>query len=285
MGTEGQTCSRTTEGTIEGYREHAARHRDHGTAVSITQSLEPHPGSSMSRFVMTALIDPRRVSHMIHRMLLQQQTALEKFGSPPDISTQSIINMTISNHSSPPSLLPIVQAQLSDIKPSRKQSTQVLSKPTKLLPWTVQVDLPGFVAQVAALPKGKGKTYQAAIHLSLLGKMFLLELNISCPSFSFDRMLHVRNIVPADSPMTLACKTGDFDCARRLLASGAAQGSDITLAGWPMLDVGAFSLCMKCPMLMTWSSTLSRAGLPGSSACSSNTERIPTWLTGNITCE
>ncbi|KAL8895927.1 MAG: hypothetical protein Q9207_007950 [Kuettlingeria erythrocarpa] len=72
---------------------------------------------------MTVLIDARRVSHMIHRMLLQQQSALDKFSRPPDICTQNIINMAVSNHSSPQSLPSVVHAQLSDIKSSTKRST------------------------------------------------------------------------------------------------------------------------------------------------------------------
>jgi hypothetical protein len=42
--------------------------------------------------------------------------------------------------------------------------------------------------------------------------------------------------------MTVACKTGDFDSARILLASGLAHVSDVTPGGWPMLDVRAISL-------------------------------------------
>ena len=65
---------------------------------------------------------------------------------------------------------------------------------------------------------------------------------MSHPDFSFDRMLHVRNIVPNDSAMTVACRTGDFDGARKLVSSGAAYDNGTTLAAWPMLDVSMSSL-------------------------------------------
>ena len=50
-------------------------------------------------------------------------------------------------------------------------------------------------------------------------------------------MLHVRNIVPTDSAMVVACLTGDFNGALELLTRGSAHGSDITPGGWPLLDV------------------------------------------------
>ena len=118
-----------------------------------------------------------------------------------------------------------------------RQSTHVISKPTKQLPWMIRLDLWGFSAQLVALPKDKGKNYQAAVRASFLGKMYTIQIQLSCPDFSFDRMLHVRNVVPNDSAMSVACRTGDFDSARKLLTSGAAHGSDITVGGWPVLDV------------------------------------------------
>ena len=239
------------------------------------------PGTS--RFAMTMLTDPRRVSHAIHEILRQQQSTFDRIQSG-EIATNNILNMAFINQSSPHSLPSVVQAQPSQIKPMPKQSTQVISKPTKLLPWTVRFDRWGFSAQVVVLPKDKGKSYQAAVHISLLGKMYMVQLQMSCPDFSFDRMLHVRNIVPTDSAMTVACRTGDFDSARRLLASGAAHGSDITLAGWPMLDVSV-NFCIKICIADDTGSMLLRADLPGSSACSSNMELIQTWPTASTICE
>ena len=240
------------------------------------------PGTS--HFAMTALTDPRRVSHTIYGILRQQQSILDGLQSG-EISTNNLLNMAAINQSSPQSFPSVVQARLSEIKPMPKQSTQVISKPTKLLPWTFRFDQRGFSARVVALPKNKGKSYQAAVHVSLFGKMYAVQLQLSCPHFSFDRMLHVRNIVPTDSAMAVACRTGDFDNARKLLSSGAAHGSDITLAGWPMLDVSAKSLRIKICNAYDTGSMLLRAGLPGSSACSLNMELIRTWRTGSIACE
>ena len=233
---------------------------------------------------MTMLIDPRRVSHAIYEILRQQQSTFDKIRSG-EISTNNVFNMAVINSSNPHSLPSVVQAQLSEIKPTSKQSSQIISKPTKLLPWTVRFDRWGLSAHVVVLPKDKGKSYQAAVHISLLGKMYTIQLQMSCPNFSFDRMLHVRNIVPTDSAMTVACRTGDFDSARRLLASGAAHGSDITLAGWPMLDVSANFLCIKICNADGTASMLLRAGLPGSSACSSNMELTPIWRMRSVICK
>ena len=246
--------------------------------------LEAKARPGTSPFAMTMLTDPRRVSHVIYGILRQQQCTFDRIQSG-EISMKNILNMAAINQSSPQSLSSVDQAQLSGIKPMSKQSTQVITKPTKLLPRTVRFDGWGFSAQVVALPKDKGKSYQAAVHLSLLGKMYTVQLQMSCPDLSFDRMLHVRNIVPTDSAMTVACRTGDFDSARKLLASGAAHGSDITLAGWPMLDVGVKSLCIRLCDANDTGSMLLRAGLPGSSACSLKMELNRTWRMGSIICE
>lgn len=173
---------------------------------------------------------------MIHGMLLQQQCTLDRMGKE-EISTKNIINMAMINQCLPQSLPSVLHAQLPNTKPITKLSTQLITKPTKSLPWIVRFNRQGFSAQVVAVPKDKGNRYQAALHMSLLGKIYSVQLQMSCPDFSFDRMLHVRNIVPNNSAMTVACRTGDFDSARKLLSSGAAHGNDTTIAGWPMLDV------------------------------------------------
>lgn len=186
---------------------------------------------------------------MIYGMLLQQQCILHDTGGSV-ISTTNLVNMAVISQPSPESLPPVSQPRLFARKARTKRSTQIISKPTKLLPWIVRFDQQGFSAQVFAFPKGKGMSYQAAVRISLLGKLYSFKLQISCPSFSFDRMFHVRNIVPTDSAMTVACRAGDFNSAHKLLASGAAHGSDITSAGWPMLDVSADSLRGQISLLM-----------------------------------
>ena len=169
---------------------------------------------------------------MIYGALLQQQSTLH------EISTNNIINMTVVNQGSPESLPPVIQDQLYKGRLTTKQSAQLTNKPANLLPWAIRFDRQGFSAQIAALPKDDGNSYQADLHITLFGKMYSINLQMACPSFSFNRKLHVRNVVPTDSAMIIACRTGDFNTARKLLASGAAHGSDVTLAGWPMLDVG-----------------------------------------------
>ena len=233
---------------------------------------------------MIVLTEPRRVSHTIYELLREQQCTLNSIQSR-GISTNNMLVMAAMNQSRAQLLPSLVHTQLSDITPLSKQSPLVIAKPTKLLPWTAKYDRWGFSAHMVALPKDKGNIYQAALHITILGKMYTIQLQMTCPDFSFDRMLHVCNIVPADSAMTAACKTGDFDSARTLLANGAAHGSDVTLGGWPMLDVSVYPIRIRKRNANNAGSMLSRAGLPGSSACSWSMELIRTWRMGSIICE
>ena len=172
---------------------------------------------------------------MIYRILIQQQTTMDKIERGEILS--HVINMAVASQASPHSTPAVVHTHISEIKPMAKQLTQIITKQTKLLPRTARLGRQGFSAELVALPKDEGTTYRAAVHISLFGRMYSVQLQITCPGFSFDRMLHVRNIVPNDSDMAVACRTGDFDRACKLLASGLAYGSDITASGWPMLDV------------------------------------------------
>jgi hypothetical protein len=168
---------------------------------------------------------------MIYGILIQQQTTMDKIER----------NMAVVSQASPHSTPAVVQAQISEIKPM-----------AKLFPRTGRLDRQGFSAQLVALPKDEGTTYRAAVHISLFGRMYSVQLQMTCPGFSFDRMLHVRNIVPNDSDIAVACRTGDFDRACKLLASGLAHGSDITASGWPMLDVRVHqSLRIECSVVLT----------------------------------
>lgn len=221
---------------------------------------------------------------MIYRILLQQQSTMDRIETGENLA-RNVINMAVIGQSSPQSMPSVVQAQFSEIGPTTKQSTQVITKPAKPLLWTVRSNRWGFSAQVVAIPKEEGTSYRTAVHMSLFGKMYSVQLQMSCPSFSFDHMSHVRNIVPTDSAMTVACLAGDFNSALQLLTSGSAHGSDITPGGWPMLDVSVNFFRTKLRNANNTGSTLSRAGLPGSSACSSNMELIRIWCMGSITCE
>lgn len=185
---------------------------------------------------MTALTGPRRVSHIIYEILMQQQRTLETI-ERNGISAKNVMNVAVINQSNPQSIFSVLQDQLSDIKPAKRQSTQVITKPTKLLPWTVRFDRWCLSVQVVALPRDESTSYRAAAHVSLFARMYSVQLDMSFSRFSFDRMLHVCNIVPVDSEMTVACKTGDFESAQRLLQSGSARGSDMAFGGRPMLDV------------------------------------------------
>jgi hypothetical protein len=181
---------------------------------------------------------------MIYGILILQQTTMDKIERGEILD--NVINMAGVSQASPHSTPAVIQAQISEIKQMAKQLTQIITKSTKLLPQTVRLDRQGFSAQLVALPKDKRTTYRSVVHISLFGRMYSVQPQMVCPGFSFDRMLHVRNIVPNDSDMA-TCRTGDFNRARRLLASGLAHGSSITASRWPMLDVSMRqSLRIEC---------------------------------------
>ncbi|KFA70720.1 hypothetical protein S40288_07606 [Stachybotrys chartarum IBT 40288] len=180
-------------------------------------------------------LEQLRVSRMMYDLILKQSSTMEKI-ERGELLGQNVINMAVVSHSNTQSAEPMVEAKLSELHPIVKQSTQVLSRPTKLLPRGAKFSQLGFSAQIVSLPKGKHTRYRAAVQISLLGKMYFVQLQTSWPTFSFDQMIKVRNIVPNDSAMAVACRMGDFEGARRLLESGLAHGSDVAASGWPMLD-------------------------------------------------
>jgi hypothetical protein len=189
------------------------------------------------------LIGFRRVSRMIYGILHQQQAIMGKI-ERGEILNNNVIDVAVVSQTGPQSMPAVVQAQFSEIKSEAKQSTHVITKPTKLLPRTARFDRWGFSAQLVTLPADEGTRYQAAVHISFLGRMYSVQLQTPCPGSTFLPMLRVRNIVPTDSEMTVACKMGDFDRARKLLTSGLAHGGDVTASGSPMLDVsGQHSPC------------------------------------------
>lgn len=147
------------------------------------------------------------------------------------------ISMAVVSQTSPHSTPSVIEAQLSKINPTAEQPRRAITKPAELLPWTFRFDRWGFSTQLVSLPRGKGTSYRAAVHISLFGKIYSVRLFKRGPGFSFDRAWRVCNIVPADSDMAVACSMGDFDRARILLTGGLAHGSDMNAPGWPMLDV------------------------------------------------
>lgn len=65
MADEGQAGSPTSKGATSVYQEHAARDRGNGTVVSSTECSK----LERSRFAMTMLTGPRRVSQTIYVMI------------------------------------------------------------------------------------------------------------------------------------------------------------------------------------------------------------------------
>lgn len=202
----------------------------------VLAQLKERLKSTESTLQGIATMEQLRVSNMIYGVLLQQQSTLDKLGRG-EITAKSVINMAVVNQSSPQSLRSESDSQLAITKPTRKRSTQWMTRRAKLLPSILDFGRQGFSAQLVASAKDRNHSYQISVDVPLFGKMYSIELQMSYPAFTFDCMLHVRNIVPSDCAMAVACKTGDFDNARKILASGAAHGNDITEAGLPMLDL------------------------------------------------
>lgn len=177
---------------------------------------------------------------MMYGLLVQQQSALNRL-EKSRATNSNVLGVAVINQSSPSFNPTFAQTQILGPSALRKQSNQLTKKSTKLLPWTARFNQWGVSGQLTMLPKDESTSYRATVHVSVLSKTYSLQMKVILPEFTFDRMLHVRNIVPKDCAMVIACKTGDFDQARRLLERGEAQGSDITSGGWPMLDVSQIS--------------------------------------------
>ena len=185
---------------------------------------------------------------MVYGMLCQQQPVMEKLERGELLGANVIKMAAVLNRSEPSkhSEPTVVQARLSQLDKTElvaaKQPTQVVTKPAKLLPRSAAFSRWGFTAQLVTLPKDGGTDYRAALHMSLFGKMYSVQLRVSQPGFSFERTLQVRNMVPDDCEMAAACRTGDFDRARSLLNNNLAHGSDVTESGLPLLDVSLLSV-------------------------------------------
>ncbi|KAK4207532.1 ankyrin repeat-containing domain protein [Rhypophila decipiens] len=193
-----------------------------------------------------------RLSRLIYSMLLQQQATIDKI-ERGEMPSQPIVQMAVIGQLDARSPLVRIQAHLSEIDKrlqekaaadsstsSNKGTARSITQPSKYSPRTSRLDKWGFSAHIVAIPGPKNINYRAAVHVAFLGKMYAVQLRVSTPGgfqFSFnDTALHVHNIVANDSEMAIACRTGNFDRARILLTNNLAHGSDVTAAGWPMLD-------------------------------------------------
>ncbi|KAL2822821.1 ankyrin repeat-containing domain protein [Aspergillus cavernicola] len=177
-----------------------------------------------------------RISQMVYRLLLNQQATMDRI-EKGEIIGKKVIDMSVVNQPSPQSAPAVIQVQLSEVRRTPQPLAQVTNpKSTKQVPWAVRFNRWGFGAQIVTIPKGEGTSYRAGVQVSLRGRVYSVQLQMSLQDFSLYPAMHVRNTVPANSEMAIACKTGDFNRARELLVSGLAHGSDVTPSGWPMLD-------------------------------------------------
>ncbi|KAK4184022.1 ankyrin repeat-containing domain protein [Podospora australis] len=170
---------------------------------------EPHTWRSKVRWALKdkEVFAKLRVTRIIYGLLLQQGITMGKIERGELLG--KVINMAVISQATNSTSTPtVIKAEPSELRLPSKQYTQIITRPAKVTPRTTKLGL----------------------------GMYSIQLQMSCPSFSFARTLHVHNIVPADSEMAVACRTGDFDAARRLLISGSAHGSDVTTSGWPILD-------------------------------------------------
>ncbi|KAK0754841.1 ankyrin repeat-containing domain protein [Schizothecium vesticola] len=189
-----------------------------------------------------------RLSRVIYGMLIQQQTTMDKI-EMGELLGQQVFQMAVISQGDDKSTPTVLQARLDEIEewpskgawekpPDPWKNAETITRPSKYLPSTTRFNRWGFSAHLVALPGPNNTIYRAAVHVSLLGKMYSVQLRLSTLGFPFalTRKVHVRNVVPNDSAMALACRAGNFDKARTLLTSNLAHGSDVTAAGWPMLD-------------------------------------------------
>ncbi|KAI1421583.1 ankyrin repeat-containing domain protein [Xylaria sp. FL1777] len=184
------------------------------------------------------MMEQLRISRIIYGMLHRQQSLMDKLERGDVVAQNNTIHMSVITRPTPQLSTAVIEAQLRELhlepKPNNRQ--KLITKPTKLLPRGARFERWGFAGHLVALPQEKGTSYQAGVRISLLGKMYSVQLRMATPGFSFVPMMSVRNIVPTDSELALVCRTGNFDRARELLTTGMARGSDVTASGWPMLD-------------------------------------------------
>ncbi|KAI1323574.1 ankyrin repeat-containing domain protein [Xylariaceae sp. FL0255] len=203
------------------------------------EKLQERLKSTESTLQGIVSMEQLRVSRMIYGMLYRQQSAIEKLGESQGLGNNTI-NMAIISRHTPDMSTAIIEAQVSEIDSKDRQATKVVTRPNKLLPRSRRASFErwGFSVYLVALPKdkGKGTDYTTGVHISLMGRMYSVRLRVSSPSFRMSPTWNVRNIVPIESEMAVACRTVNFNSAYRLLTTGMARGSDVTPSGWPMLD-------------------------------------------------
>ncbi|KAL2871201.1 ankyrin repeat-containing domain protein [Aspergillus lucknowensis] len=175
---------------------------------------------------------------MVYRLLLSQQVTMDRMERGEIIGSTNIVNMTVVNQPNSQSQSAAPAAVQDKFSAAQAMTHIAKAKSTKRVTRAARFNRWGFDTQLASISKDKngGSSYRVEVQVSLFGKMYSVQLQISLLDFSLYPTMHVRNTVPVDSEMAIACKTGDFNRARQLLLSGLAHGSDVTPSGWPMLD-------------------------------------------------
>lgn len=211
----------------------------------------------------------RRLSNRIYGMLLEQQSTLDRIENGRLLASNTIVDARLFDQVvHRPAALTIKHATFES---GPVDSRNRVSRAQKRLPWTVLYDQKGVSAQLTSLPCDKGTVYRAALHISLFDKMYSIHLQFSRSVFSFDRVLHVQNIVAGDAPFATACRVGDFETVRKLLLrDGFSSTSAVTSDGVPMLEVSRNCYNSEIRGLTSAGSMPLAAALPGLFDCFSN---------------
>jgi hypothetical protein len=198
--------------------------------------------------------------------MLQQKSTLDKIYNGELLASNNLFDTTLTGRiDHDPSSLSHQNAK------SKSNTATSLRRTIKLLPWKFLFVRKGISVQLVSLPYDKGTVYRATLHISLFQKIYSTRLTFSPSILNFDRMMHVRSIVPSDAPMTVACQVGDFDAVRSMLRDGVARGSDVTQEGLPMLEVSQVSDGLGIRGLTASNSMLLGVVLPDLFDYSSNT--------------
>ena len=157
---------------------------------------------------MTALTALNSFVDMIYRMLRYRQPTLVRIQS--DDTSTKLFNKVVIEQSSPRPLSAVVQAQPSESQPISNRSAQVISKPTKLWHWAVGFDPLGFLVYFVAFPNENSQSDQVAVHVTLVGIIYNVQLQLSFPHFFLEHYVEFAQTRAYRSRNDLPLQKGRF---------------------------------------------------------------------------
>ena len=171
-------------------------------------------------------------------VLIQQSTVLARIESQQTVQHEQF-NAFVIDSKHPQTLHGAVQVDINPVKPAAER------KVVQLFPKVTCLDRPGLSAQLVLTRKRDGSSFGMSLRLAAFSKVYSADFRFSWPLMTFTRAMHTQNIISSESAIVFACRTGDFDGARRLLTDGQAHPNDITESKTPLLDVSIFPLLAK----------------------------------------